>query len=64
MQTTFRTIPIAGSIKHGAKQGKEGKERPVELGYFVAQVHSKADSKRIQALHRKRDDKRTLRDLR
>lgn len=42
MQTTFRTIPIAGSIKHGAKQGKEGKERPVELGYFVAQVHDNA----------------------
>lgn len=42
MQTTFKTIPIAGSIKHGAKQGKEGKERPVELGYFVAQVHDNA----------------------
>lgn len=42
MQTSFRTIPIAGSIKHGAKQCKEGKERPVELGYFVAQVHDNA----------------------
>lgn len=42
MQTAFTTLPIAGSIKHGAKQGKEGKERPIELGYFVAQVHDDA----------------------
>ena len=42
MQTTFRTLPIAGSIKHGTKTGKEGKERPVELGYFVAKVQDEA----------------------
>lgn len=42
MQTTFSAITVAGSINHGAKQGKEGKERPVELGYFVAQVHDNA----------------------
>ncbi len=42
MQTTFRTLPIAGSIKHGAKKGKEGKERPIELGYFVAKVQDEA----------------------
>lgn len=36
------TLPIAGCIKHGAKTGKEGKERPVELGYFIAKVHDTA----------------------
>ena len=32
------SLPIAGCIKHGAKTGKKGKERPVELGYFIAKV--------------------------
>lgn len=42
MQTQFMTLPIAGSIRHGEKQEKNGKSKPVELGYFIAKIQDAA----------------------
>lgn len=42
MQTQFLTLPIAGSIRHGEKQEKNGKTKPVELGHFVAKIQDVA----------------------
>lgn len=38
MQTKFVSLPLAGSIRHGEKQEKNGKVKPIELGYFVAKI--------------------------
>lgn len=42
MQTKFRTLPLAGSIRHGEKQEKNGKTKPIELGHFIAKVQDEA----------------------
>lgn len=42
MQTKFMTLPIAGSIRHGEKQEKSGRTKPVELGHFVAKIQDEA----------------------
>ena len=44
MQTKFMTLPIAGSIRHGEKQEKNGRSKPVELGHFVAKIQDDAMS--------------------
>lgn len=42
MQTKFVALPLAGSIRHGEKQEKNGKVKPIELGYFVAKTQDVA----------------------
>lgn len=44
MQTQFMSLPIAGSIRHGEKQEKNGKSKPIELGYFIAKIQDTAMS--------------------
>ncbi|MDO5555253.1 MAG: hypothetical protein Q4G09_00935 [Clostridia bacterium] len=49
MQTRFVTLPIAGSIRHGEQQERNGTTKPVELGHFVAKIKDTA----MVNIHRK-----------
>ena len=60
MQTKFMTLPIAGSIRHGEKQEKNGKSKPVELGHFVAKIQDDAMSHLLDKFKTKYSQSRIL----